>query len=396
MKSLLIFYISLLCCNICNAQFIEFEDPNFKNILLQASVENEIASNIVIDTNGNGEIDISETEQVGILRIPSNSGVFSLGGIEHFSNLLQLYCHNNLLTTLDVSMLTNLTNLGVNNNLLETLEINPQMRSLSFENNYVETLNLTGISSLIGVYCRNNNLIELDLSGQQDLFALYCNDNQLSFLNVQNTRLFHLHCNDNQLTELDLTGVGADFSDPTTTSLDINCSNNLLTTLDTTVTSFAQVSLDCSNNPDLESLYLKNGIAFEVGTTEEQTADIFIENNFNLQFICADDFNLDYVQGKLDAEGITDCLVTSNCELGIADITEDIFKLYPNPIQDKLTINCPSRFNSLFVYNMLGQKIYNTKFESNVPIELNFLSSGTYVAQIRSNDDRYEFIVVKD
>lgn len=72
-----------------------------------ADVTNSIASNensnhIKIDSNADGEIQLSEAMQVRYLNI-ENSNISSLEGINSFINLKDFICQNNLLTSIDVS-----------------------------------------------------------------------------------------------------------------------------------------------------------------------------------------------------------------------------------------------------------------------------------------------------
>ena len=91
----------------CNAQIINIPDANFKAKLLQASPFNEIASienpiydisnNSItianystIDTNGDGEIQISEAVMIKYLNLSQiivSSNITSIVGIEYFTNL---------------------------------------------------------------------------------------------------------------------------------------------------------------------------------------------------------------------------------------------------------------------------------------------------------------------
>jgi hypothetical protein len=73
MKKKLLFYLILLIGLNCYSQIISFPDPNFKNVLIGASasyIAKDISGNsIVIDANGNGEIEESEALNVYYLHI---------------------------------------------------------------------------------------------------------------------------------------------------------------------------------------------------------------------------------------------------------------------------------------------------------------------------------------
>ncbi|WP_417936420.1 InlB B-repeat-containing protein [Flagellimonas onchidii] len=97
-----------------------------------------------------------------------DSGIASLRGIEHFTDLESLNCSGNNLTELEISDNTNL-------------------RSLN---------------------CMSNDIVELNLSSNLALISLNCSVNKLTELNVsKNTDLVNLTCNDNRLINVDLRGM---------------------------------------------------------------------------------------------------------------------------------------------------------------------------------------------
>jgi hypothetical protein len=120
MKKLL---LSLLFfTGIANAKIVNIPDANFKAKLLSANPSNQIAStqtpdmngNVFsfnkIDTNSDGEIQVSEAQIIKCLYI-NNSQINYLTGIEAFTNLQLLNCSQNYLQSLNVSELTNLQHL---------------------------------------------------------------------------------------------------------------------------------------------------------------------------------------------------------------------------------------------------------------------------------------------
>jgi hypothetical protein len=91
---------------------------------------------------------------------------------------------------------------------------------------------LAGASNLTDVDCRHNQLTTLLLSNKPDLTSLYCAYNQLTSLSVAtNTLLSYLYCSSNQLSSLDVsanTGLIAlwcDFNQ--LTNLNIKNGNNV-------------------------------------------------------------------------------------------------------------------------------------------------------------------------
>lgn len=397
-KYLLIYIFSIIPF-VVNGQVINFDDPIFKSILLSATDNNNIAQNelyesIAIDSNGNGEIEVEESEQVYELFVPINSNISSLQGIEFFSNLSGLHCTYNMLTELNVSMLTNLKRLTVNDNQLEILEVNAQIETLHCSNNQIENLDFSQTVMLRNLSCINNNLTELNLLNAQVLRSLNCRENQLSSLIIQSLPLMDINCANNLLTELDLTGMG---DNSTSGLLYINCSNNLLTSLDTTVVENSKVYLTCRDNPNLVFLNLKNGeVFYDSGPPQPPQASVRFDNNYNLEFICADEFNFDYLQTKLVESSISNCELTSDCTLDITEFKENNFVFYPNPIKDFLVIKCPSQYNYLVIYSIVGQVIHKTNFENDKPIALEFISPGNYIAKVFSENGIQQFKIIKE
>jgi len=389
---------SLLSISFANGQTINFDDPIFKSILVSTTTSTYIALDelnqpVAIDSNGNGEIEVEESAQVFKLSLPSNANISSLTGIEFFTNLTKLICNYNELTELDVSMLTNLYFLHVISNQLENLQFNPQLELLNCHSNNLGNLDFSESIVLTNLTCRNNNLTELDLSNAHNLRSLNCKDNQLTSLIIASLPLTTAICDNNLLTELDLTQVG---DDSDVDALTISCANNLLSNIDVTVTVNSKVFLDCSDNLSLESLNVKNGELFHDSNAHEPpSAAVRLNNNISLEIICADEFNFGYLQAKLNEEGILDCELTSECALGITEIEKVHFALYPNPIKEVLIVKCPAQYDTLMLYNNIGQIIYKTSFEPDMPIKLDFLSSGNYIVKLISENDIQQFKIIK-
>ena len=139
----LIYLVLLFITTYANATDIVFTDIAFKQKLLLADNVNNIAKNnignsIKIDLDNNGEITIIEALAVYQLNV-SSSTITNLSGIEYFTNLINLDCKINQLTTLDVSSLLTLSNLDCSANLLTTLYL---------KNGIVEAINFSGNNGL--------------------------------------------------------------------------------------------------------------------------------------------------------------------------------------------------------------------------------------------------------
>ena len=112
--------------------------------------------------------------------------ISSLQGIEYFTELKQLYCSNNKITSLDLSKNTKLTKLECDRNQLTSLDVSKN-------------------TALYELHCVRNQLTSLDVSKNVELKNLYCNYNQLTSIDVSkntknNTKLTILNIGQNLLT----------------------------------------------------------------------------------------------------------------------------------------------------------------------------------------------------
>ena len=246
MKKKLLFML-LLFAGMANAQVVAIPDANFKAKLLEANLTNMIAmdadgNSIRVDTNNDGQIQQSEALTVYRLRV-WNAQIINLSGISNFTNLTNLDCSSNILTTLNVSALTNLTSLICGNNFLQTLDVSalPGLTLLFCENNRLTGINgLANLSHLVRFFCSSNQLTSLNVTTSPDLIMLVCTSNLLTSLNVTGlSDLTLLMANGNKLPSLNLSGL---------TSLQtLECGNNELTSL--SVAGLASLSsLNCFYN----------------------------------------------------------------------------------------------------------------------------------------------------
>lgn len=419
---------------LANAQIVNIPDANFKAALLSASTSNYIASTATpypnggvdsfntIDTNGDGEIQVSEAEAIKYLSVISLS-ISDLTGIESFTNLVELRCANNSLTSLDLSDLTDLYTLNCGNNQLTNLNLtncinlywlycsNNQLTSLDVSNyanlhllqcryNQLNNLDISGCINLEEISCYNNQLTSLNVSNSINLTSFDCQNNQLTNLDVSNfvgltslncisnelinlnvsgcTNLNMLSCGGNQLTSLDVSGCtnlnSLEYVNGQLTSLDasnctglyyLNCESNQLSNLNLTgCVNLAELycndnqltsldvsdlidlywllcnnnqlislnvagctglgELDCSNN-QLTSLDVSDcNSLWEFNCSNNQLIALFIKtgnNDFyfqmfgnpNLEYICADEENVDMYQQQVIDLSYTNCNVNSYC-----------------------------------------------------------------------------------
>lgn len=300
MKSIFTILFFVFIPGITQAQIVNIPDSNFKTRLLQAGPSNLIAQDIynnyvVVDTNSNGEIEVSEALNISRLRLDSQN-ISDLTGIEAFTNLVGLACFSNNISQLDISQNINLNNLNIGSNLLTSLDIS--------QNQNLERL-----------FCNNNQLSDIDISNNLDLFFLDCSANQLVGVDFsQNLNLTNLNLRNNQIAELDVSHLSElstlRCQNNLLTELDVSqnvqletfeCQNNLLTTLD--VSQNPKIDLgspfNCSNNL-LTTLYIKNGGYAGVMAN-------FLPNP-NLTYICANEYELEYLSALLEYNDLDDTI----------------------------------------------------------------------------------------
>jgi uncharacterized repeat protein (TIGR01451 family) len=157
---------------------------------------------------------------------------------------------------------------------------------------------LTGIeyfTNLQYLDCNTNNLTSLNLSAVLNLKYLSCNSNNIASLNISGLLdLYKINCSFNQLTSLDLSGL--------TNIRILYCFFNQFTSLNLSgLTNLT--NLRCNNNP-LTTLYIKNG-------SIESTLDF--SDNTNLEYICADEGQVESIQALIAGYAYTNCHANSYC-----------------------------------------------------------------------------------
>jgi Leucine-rich repeat (LRR) protein len=193
LKKVLIGLVFLSGTFVANSQNVNIPDPIFKAAL---------TSNLAINTNADGEIQVSEAVAYGGTIDIQFLGISNLTGIEEFTELTGLLCDNNLLSNLELSS-------------------NTQLQVLTCSFNDLTSINLPVTNSLTQVFCGNNLLSTLNISSNLNLTDLYCEFNQLSIIDASmNNALIYLNCNDNNLSTLNIKNGN------NTNLMDFNATNN--------------------------------------------------------------------------------------------------------------------------------------------------------------------------
>lgn len=218
--------ILITLSSIAYTQNVNIPDANFKAFLV---------GNSSINLNSDTEIQVSEATNYSGAIYCQSLNIADLTGIEAFVNIVELRCHDNNLTTLDLTYNTNLQG------------------DLYFKTNNITSITLPSTSSIVELWGSANPFTQIDLSGQTSLEMIrLIGCTGLTSLDLSaNVALEKLFLNStNSLSSLDLsnntnlTEVFVGFSG--ITSLDI--SNNTLV-----------YYLHVNNNDNITSLNMANG-----------------------------------------------------------------------------------------------------------------------------------------
>ncbi|MBN8567462.1 MAG: hypothetical protein J0M25_12110, partial [Flavobacteriales bacterium] len=345
------------CYSVTNFDLIVLEDnivfipdANFKAKLLSANTTNQIAMNsqfqyFKIDANNDGEIQFSEASEVFFLKInnsflPNPSTILSLIGIESFVNLKELnaslnnistfnynlpfleklYFTANNLTTIDLTGTPQLIELDLNQNSISNLDVSvcENLVSLGCDYNSLSSLDISMLSNLNNLSVRYNQLTSLDLSQSETLISLQLAGN--NFLPVLNNlvNLESLNCQGMSLSDLDISSnVNLStlvLSQNNFTEIVLPSLPNLTTFLCSEMTSLMTVNVNmapsltffqCINNSSLQSIFMKNGV--------QSFQSLNWAENFNLQYVCVDEFLVNNIVTYLNSIQLTNVNVNSFC-----------------------------------------------------------------------------------
>ena len=326
------------------AQNTYVPDDKFEQALIDLGYDTTLDDSVVTaNISGVTSLNIGEKE------------ISDLTGIEAFVALKDLRCHNNKLTSLDVSSNTALNDLWCAYNQLTSLDVcaNTALTTLHCDYNKFTSLDVSSNTALVELHCGSNQLTSLDVSANTALTYLNCESNQLTSLDMSsNTALTGLNCNQNQLTSLDVSNNTAlsklECLDNKLTSLDVsantaltvlNVNYNKLTSLDVsknTALKFFKcadnqlTSLDVSKNTALETLscYVnqltsldvsKNTALTTLDCNSNQLTSLDVSSNTKLTVLqCHYNHQLTNLNMR---NGITDQLTTFNATKSATTLT---------------------------------------------------------------------------
>lgn len=284
MKRILL--LLLLFSGMVRAQIVNIPDANFKTKLVSATTSSTTAMDqlgnlMVIDQNGDGEIQVSEALQVYKLDI-TNANISDFTGLQSFINVTELTCGMNPATGIDISTLVNMETFTMLPSNLTWVDLTglTALKTFVCASPAIGSFNFSGLSNLEELRVPSCGLTTIDLSPLVNLKKLDVNDNQLLDIDVSMLALTELDCNDNLLTSLTLANMPSltmlRFMNNEITTIDLSGVPNLiLLAVDGNGMAAIDLSpvpalnyLSCSNNPltglnvsvvpSLQSLYCNN------------------------------------------------------------------------------------------------------------------------------------------
>jgi uncharacterized repeat protein (TIGR01451 family) len=310
MQKLILTFIFLIVAQFSFGQNVNIPDPLFKNALLTYSP--------TIDLNEDGEIQVSEAENITFLEL-TNKSISNTTGLEAFINLEELNMSYNDLIAIDISALSALEFLKLDHNDIAAIDFSENLSLKEFWANFNEfiTLDFSNHTNLEFVQVSYSfNLVGVNVQGCTNLERLFLGDSGLQEIDITtNPNLTIIQAINTPITEIDVSqNPLLDrilLSETAITSIDVS-QNQLLEYLllnETLVTEIDfsnntnMFSFQASDCPNLQFVNAKNDANFWI-------AFFTAEHNPLLEYICVD--NVSYAVANFDVTEPT--LFTEDCE----------------------------------------------------------------------------------
>ncbi|SMC75390.1 T9SS type A sorting domain-containing protein [Moheibacter sediminis] len=329
MKTFIFPFIMILGFIFVKSQIVEIPDANLKNALLTYDP--------AIDTNTDGEIQVSEAEAVWYLYIPE-ANISDPTGMEAFINLRSLDLTQNNLTNINLTSLTQLTGLGLGNNQITSIDVSQNVL-------------------LISLVLNSNNLTDLDVTQNPNLELLYPSSNPgLSELDLsQNPNLKNVTILNNNFTELDFS------NNPLLTHVSLSDMDNL-----------TLINLQNGTNATLTNVWISGFLP----ALQCVQVDVDVVDNIPESWVYNEEINF-----------------SADCALGTNNLSELELKIYPNPVQDVLNISSPKKFEEVQIHDANGKLVSNSNQNK---ISLKHLPAGIYWIQIQIEGKVYHEKIIKN
>jgi len=300
---------------------VNIPDVNFKNALLTYTP--------VIDSNNDGQIQVSEAEAVTNLSL-RYLGIVSFEGMQLFSNLALFESWGNPISFIDLTQNHKLVSIVIADDddvlsVFETLDLSglDLLTNVVFDNRKSHHLNVSGCSALNTLNVRNTPLIDLDVSNLAQLENLYIgtfglfeetisgllnlsNCSALHSLLIENAKLTSINADGcSSLPGLDCSGIetlesvslegcssisSLNFNQTKLSSLDVSDCVSLVS-IELLYGLYTISSLDFSHCPNLDHVNLSS---LELNTLNIKNGknESFIGMPLTVGFVCMDDTQL--------------------------------------------------------------------------------------------------------
>lgn len=364
MKKTVFLFLLLPTITVCYSQYTAVPDPNFEEFLETNGMGDGVANNGLVLT--------ANIENVTVLDLESQIGVFDLTGIEDFAALEWFDFSSNLVETVDLSQNTFLKTLGCINNRLTALNLsnNSELEWLSCQGNQMTYLQLNS-QYLEVIECFENYLTALDISTAEALTELYCDENQISELDIsQNTLLQKLTCAANNITSLNTSYNPELFY--------LLCGYNNIESLDLSQNQSLTLLL-AGFIPPLTYLDMRNGNNTNIGSFNVFGTD-------NLQCIFVDDASATYLDDWYKDPFTTFVNNDAECDaLSVSSYEEDRLLIYPNPSKSTLTVSF-SKPAEYIITDLNGKNLKTGNLNLGLSrITIDDLSAGLYFFKVNTD-----------
>lgn len=371
------------------SQNINIPDPVFLDKLINQGV----------DANSDGIIQQSEALAVTHLNVSSpgtSPKIENMEGIQYFTNLIELRCTSNLLTSLDVTALTNLDLLYCASNQISSLQISglSQLTKLWAHNNALTQIDLSGLDSLWWIWISNNNFNQIDLTGLISLEAIWIAENELTSIDFTPTpnlteiivsenflteievnhltELASLDCQNNQIEEVSISNL--------TNLHSLFIGNNLIVEIDGSQNPQLEM-LHCQSNPNLNYINMKNG-AISGADPDMLYFGFQFYDLPELSFICID-AGEEFALSESGYNPNNVVVSTTDCTLSSDDFVWKQTFLYPNPVGDRFTISTTQFITDYMLFDMSGKQLFQSKDLTFTTEYILNLKTGNYILEVR-------------
>lgn len=270
-----------------NAQIVNIPDPVFKDLLLNY-FDDEYGT--YLNSNGDGEIQVTEAESFTNYLKVNNSLITDLTGLEAFINMKYFSVDGAQISSINLSQNISLTDFYIHNTPLTNIDLsqNTNLIAIDLANNQLTDIVFPNGVNLIELWLNNNQLTSLDFTNMGFVGSLA--------LDLSNNQLSSLHFNDFQLG-----GQG------------FNISNNLFTSIDLSKTYLMDLAVN--DNFHLQHINVNQ-------SDGDRINEIYANGCPNLSVICVPYEGYPPTQSELYADQSLNVIFTEDCTISSGDLNQ--------------------------------------------------------------------------